>query len=1311
MKPTCRSILLTLFIALAANGVVAQTPSHPHLFFDRAGMDLLQQQVLTNSRLFKIWEKFKAARVDSSINIRVWEGGITNLNHGRNYGDALGDLTIAYIVTRDELYAEKAVKMMTDLAQFSSWGHHLVNAHISLGVAFAWDVFYDRLSEDQKSIILNGVLAKADNHNPNDTYSNVNWTPAAGEGLIGLAFAGDGDASFNDFAASLLNFAKRNFKEKDRSVLWSHGSDGFPHEGLGYWRKYAHVGLFLKALRFNEPENDWFHLGKEYPGCEFLKNMAYPRIYADVQHPDLSTLTWSDSRQVRTRANEGPYGNLATLTLTASEYKDGYVMDFIDYLINETGVRFNGEDWATFLFYDDTDIPHASYRDLPLSRYWPDMEAAIFRSGWGKNDLVFYMRCGSPGGHGRRLKNLTPGGHDHPDANGFVLFYNNDYLAAEDGSYPNDGPEGGSGNKITYGHNTYLIDGIGQKGDLSTDVATTTANLDFLDADHVGYLLGDASDAYEGISKFHRSVIYKKHKYLIVLDELEDDQPHKYEFLLGADSRHHISFDGYNHFTIIPESGNGILPLVLVEPRNLSYAINAERPYSIKGGFTDMLRVWPQRDSTRAAFFALLYPLKTTDLGRHREAFYDGSRSGIVVDHDEYYLYNPQRELYTFKNLQTDASLCYFENSAANFEYLAAGAREFLIDGAIGFRSDEPLVAAFSPRRGKIRLGKNLGTKNQATITLFQPGIAGVLIDGELKTPESSGPGWVTFTLRPKQYRIGPSNAEQVVTDNYDVTILTEDFVRVVRPHGGERWPAGSTQVINWVFAGSFSSVNIDYSTDAGQSWKNIAAGAPNTGAFQWLVAADASPRALIRVANSETGVPNDVSDTPFVIYSPTPPVIHSFQPNSGPIGTAVTVTGRHFVGAHAVLFGRTLAANFIVHSDSVITAAVPANVESGPVAVAKGEETATSTEIFTVMLPPMISSFSPERGLAGSVVTIAGGRFIGVTRVMFNAAPAERFEVLSESEIRAVVPAAAASGKIKVVAESGTSESAQDFVVVPPTLSFIPIDDSYVMSSDPSEVRGLTNQLRVRSHPSNVVFSFLKFQVSGLAGVVQSAKLLLRVNLASRSGGSIYSVSNFYRDGSSAWEEEALNWENAPAIDGSPLSAVDSVALEEVVEFDVSAAIAGDGVYSFGIKSSLVDLVRYDSKESAFPPRLVIDLTAHPPTQAAISLTSPSKTPSPTLDSPLPQEIFLKPNYPNPFNNETVIEYGLPVAGRVKLVVYNLIGQVVRTLVDDHQPAGFKRAQWDGRDNQGWQVSSGIYFIRLEAGSQKLIRKVLLQK
>ena len=1311
MPLVCRAVLaaLILFLLAGANLLHAQ-PSHPHLFFDRAGMDALRHRVLTNSNLFRIWEKFKVARVDSSIDIRVREGGTDNLDRGRNYGDALGDMTIAYVITRDSVYADKAIEMMIDLAEISSWGNQLVNGHISMAMAFAWDVFYDWLSAENKNTIRDGILAKAENHDPNDVYSNINWTPAAGEGLIGLAFQGDGGDSFNQFVNALLTDAKWNFKGKDRNVLWAHGSDGFPHEGLGYWRKYSHVGLFFNALRFNDPENDWFHLGKEYPGSEFLKNMGYPRIYADVQHPDLACLTWADSRQVRNRPNEGPYGNIATLALVGSEYKDGYILDFIDYLVNETGVRFNGEDWATFIFYNDENVSRLSYRELPLSQYWPDMEAGIFRSGWDKDDLVFYMRSGSPAGHSRRLKAFSTGGHDHPDANGFLLFYNNDYLAAEDGSYPDDGPDAGTTNKITYGHNTFLIDGVGQKGDRTTDVATTQANMDFLDAEHVGYLLGDATDAYEGIDKFHRSVIYKKHKYLIILDELQDQQPHKYEWLLGTDNRHRITYDGYNHFTVIPETGNAIMPVAFIEPRQLQYSINRDRPYSIRSRLTDMLRVWPNSDTTRAAFLSMLYPLKTTDLGRHYTPIYEGNRSGVIVDNDEYFLYNPDGTVYNYENVSTDARLCYFKNNDNQFEYLAAGSRDFLFNESFGFRSDEPVVAAFTRRSGKIRVGKNLGTEREATITLLQPGIIGLIIDGELHPLLDSGPGWVRFKLRPRQYKIGPSNAEQRVTDNHDVSVLTQDFLRVMRPNGGERLKTGSTQTINWISAGNISSVTIDYSSNAGQTWKNIVADIPNSGNYRWLIPDDVSSMTLVRVANSISAIPSDVSDAPFVIFKPNPPLIQSFHPDSGTVGSVVTISGSFFNGTTGVSFN-TSSADFTVVADSVITAVVPASASTGAISVVNDEGVASSADSFTVLQPPTIASFSPGSGLVGTEVTILGNRFLNVVDVLFNSARADSFSVISESEIRAEVPGAASSGKIRITTASGTAESAQDFVVVSPTMLFLPSDDAYVMSSSPQEVRGVSDELRVRTHPSNVVYSFLKFQVSGLAGVVQSAKVRLQVDLASRDGGGIYSVSNSYRGNNSPWEEENLNWENAPRIEGNSLSTVDSVGLGEIIEFDVTPAIAGDGIYSFGLKSVSVDLVRYHSRESAFPPNLVIELSPGPLVQPSVDASLDAEPGVKTLEIPLPREIFLKPNYPNPFNNETIIEYGLPSASQVRVIIYNLKGQVVRTLVDGYEAAGFKKAQWDGRDHQGIEVGSGLYFVTFEVGNIRAVRKVILQK
>lgn len=85
--------------------------------------------------------------------------------------------------------------------------------------------------------------------------------------------------------------------------------------------------------------------------------------------------------------------------------------------------------------------------------------------------------------------------------------------------------------------------------------------------------------------------------------------------------------------------------------------------------------------------------------------------------------------------------------------------------------------------------------------------------------------------------------------------------------------------------------------------------------------------------------------------------------------------------------------------------------------------------------------------------------------------------------------------------------------------------------------------------------------------------------------------------------------------------------------------------------------------------------------------------------------------NYPNPFNPSTTIVFEVPVAGRVQLAVYDARGSLVRTLVDGALPAGPRREQWDGRDQRGRAVASGVYFVRLEAGGETASHKVTLLK
>jgi mRNA-degrading endonuclease RelE of RelBE toxin-antitoxin system len=85
--------------------------------------------------------------------------------------------------------------------------------------------------------------------------------------------------------------------------------------------------------------------------------------------------------------------------------------------------------------------------------------------------------------------------------------------------------------------------------------------------------------------------------------------------------------------------------------------------------------------------------------------------------------------------------------------------------------------------------------------------------------------------------------------------------------------------------------------------------------------------------------------------------------------------------------------------------------------------------------------------------------------------------------------------------------------------------------------------------------------------------------------------------------------------------------------------------------------------------------------------------------------------NYPNPFNPETEIAYNLPQDSRVRLTIYNIQGQRVKQLVDEYQNAGSRGVIWDGRDETGVKVASGIYFYRIEAGAHSVTNRMVFLK
>jgi hypothetical protein len=123
----------------------------------------------------------------------------------------------------------------------------------------------------------------------------------------------------------------------------------------------------------------------------------------------------------------------------------------------------------------------------------------------------------------------------------------------------------------------------------------------------------------------------------------------------------------------------------------------------------------------------------------------------------------------------------------------------------------------------------------------------------------------------------------------------------------------------------------------------------------------------------------------------------------------------------------------------------------------------------------------------------------------------------------------------------------------------------------------------------------------------------------------------------------------------------------------------------------------------SGFPP-VFVKGTMH------VIASPPEKSDSDT-DPNVPLNYELSQNYPNPFNPSTTVAFTLKSRGFVDLSIYNVLGQKVKTLVSGELDAGQHEAVWDGTDESGDEVSSGMYFYKIDAGEFVKTKKMLMLK
>ncbi len=509
--------------------------------------------------------------------------------------------------------------------------------------------------------------------------------------------------------------------------------------------------------------------------------------------------------------------------------------------------------------------------------------------------------------------------------------------------------------------------------------------------------------------------------------------------------------------------------------------------------------------------------------------------------------------------------------------------------------------------------------------------------------------------------------------------------------------------------------------------------------------------------ANTVTASANGLAGSPLVFSAtgeaPLPPTITSFTPTSGVVGTQVTINGSNFTGATEVAFNGTTAIGFTVISSTQIRANVPSGAITGTISVTTAAGAAISGADFNVQYSLTVTivgsgtvNLSPSGGVYdfGSVVTLTANAspnyvFSNWSGNLSGSANPETITMNANKSVTATFTATGPAAAIKHE-ETQTGGSSNSTTVTSASLTVVS-GQLYLAaiasksSVTVSSVTGLglswtlvksqcagRNQTRVTvymaqgtssgngavtatfsSTPKNAVIAVSRY--SGVAAMGSVGNVVSGNTKGVNgvcSGGSDNSSYSFNLtttvNGAVAYGAVAMRnrlhtpgagyTERAERRQGSG-GDIASVAVQDK-GVATASTVAVNGSFGIAVDWAMVGLEIKPEGATA------------------------SQAPIAELDEPMTNHLPAAYNlrhYPNPFNASISIEYFLPEAHSVRLLIYNSLGQLVRRLVDEDQSAGAKRLIWNGANDNGLRVGSGVYFYRLEVGAHGLTGKMILQQ
>lgn len=585
------------------------TGRHPRLFFTAADLPALRQRCQTThqdfyQRLMSGADSYlgqmppaSAAQCSDDQSMQQWAWW------------RLTTLAFGYVATGDEKYGRKAAEWLDVFASYPDWGsggemnQSMGAANMLSGVACAYDWCYDLLSPEQRTRVRDKLLRQVGElywTGFMDPQTNGYWKGDEQNNhrhhrLCGLLLGALAIAEETPEAAAYVAAAAAEAQRVAAAIP----PDGTSHEGPHYSAfGYNYVVLLFEALRHCTGENLY-----DTPG---LRNVPYFRAH-------LMTPGFGDTFNLGD-CGRGLYYFNHYLFRLAAEYRDPAAQALVKAACDANPESFQYYPWC--LLWYDADLDRTPLAEIPRWRHFADLELATYRSSWtDPSGLAVLLKCGPYGGH--RLNELAQGwvniAHDHPDANHFMLWWQGQMWATDDG-YPKQNKAGAS-------HNLILVDGKGptQRGTGWLQPIANMGSMGKLEQvtcqDGLFAACGEAAAYYPGMKSMRRWLTVVQDKYVLLCDDLQSDSgPRQYQWLLHSDAD--FIPEGPEGFALT--QGDKTLHLRFALPRPVSMKVE---DYAVDGKpHGQVLRVTPLAPAERLRFVAVLAAQPCPDLQATEDA-------------------------------------------------------------------------------------------------------------------------------------------------------------------------------------------------------------------------------------------------------------------------------------------------------------------------------------------------------------------------------------------------------------------------------------------------------------------------------------------------------------------------------------------------------------------------------------------------------------------------------------------------------------------------------------------------------------------